>query len=457
MGVLGNEITVKEQLLLGQIQLDLTNTDHMNFLKEVFNLFTSKANIYKKMYQYYKGKTDAIDDYKIVESRSNLKVHLNFIKKFVKEEVSYSLGKPLEYQSNSGNSEFIKAIQYNLSTWPSNYDSDLMKYLLIFGEVYELYYRDLEGNFSSQIIKPTHGFALADNFNNLIVFFNYYRPKLSTNYFIDVYTKDKIYKLDDGFNILDVKDNIFGEIPVSVGTLSEEKRHDTIYKDIKTLQDSFETTLSDICNEISDFRNAFLVFKNAELDEETATKMKEKGVLMLPESESGAEWLIKNINDSFIQNTMNTLEDKMYQIACHINSNEKIQSNTSSLALRARLNNMENKCSLNQNAHKDIVKNRIRFLCKFLKFKNINYDYKDINIKYTANIPQDDLMTAQILSQTPEGIISKGTGRSLFSFISNSVVEGEKVEKELDEELKSYPDLSELHNIDHNNKGELNE
>ncbi len=31
----------------------------------------------------------------------------------------------------------------------------------------------------------------------------------------------------------------------------------------------------------------------------------------------------KNINDTFIQNTLNTLEDKMYQLSSHINHNEK--------------------------------------------------------------------------------------------------------------------------------------
>ncbi|SQC85457.1 Phage portal protein, SPP1 Gp6 [Clostridium perfringens] len=169
--------------------------------------------------------------------------------------------------------------------------------------------------------------------------------------------------------------------------------------------------------------------------------MKEKGIIILPGDKSKAEWLIKNINDSFIQNTINTYEDKIYQIACHINANEKMQSNTSSLALRARLNAMENKCSLNQNAHKDIIKNRIRFICKFLKTKGKDYDPKDINIKYTANIPQDDLMIAQILAQVPEGTISKETARSQFSFIANSLVEAERVAKEQKEEIDKHPDL----------------
>ena len=118
-----------------------------------------------------------------------------------------------------------------------------------------------------------------------------------------------------------------------------------------------------------------------------------------------------------------------------------MQSNISSLALRARLNALENKCTLNINSHKDIIKSRVKFICKYLKIKGKDYDQKDINIKYTINIPQDDLMTAQILAQVPEGTISKETGRAQFSFIPNAIVEGERVAKEQKEEIDKHPDL----------------
>ncbi|MEG1313068.1 MAG: phage portal protein [Bacilli bacterium] len=437
----------KQDILSGEIEIDLKNADHITFIKEVYNIYSASAKIYNKMYEYYKGKTDAIQNYKFVTERSNLKINLNYMKKFIKEEVSYSVGKELAYESVEGNNQFIKDINYTMAHWKSNHNSDLMKYLLMFSEVYELYYIDRNKNFSSKIIKPTEGFALKDEFDNVIVFLHCYKLKMSDKEFIDVYTKEFIYHLNDKFEVIGTPiKNVFNEVPVSCGQLSYEKEYDTIYNDIKGLQDAFETNLSDIANEISDFRNAFLVFCNADIDEEIATKMKEKGIILLPGDKSKAEWLIKNINDSFIQNTMNTYEDKIYQLACHINANEKMQSNTSSLALRARLNSMENKCSLNQNSHKDIIKNRIRFICMFLKIKpGTEYDPKDVTPKYTPNIPQDDLMMAQILAQIPEGTISKETGRSQLSFVANTIVEGERVEKELKNELNKHPDLSSEH------------
>ncbi|MDU2995746.1 MAG: ATP-binding cassette domain-containing protein, partial [Clostridium sp.] len=73
--------------------------------------------------------------------------------------------------------------------------------------------------------------------------------------------------------------------------------------------------------------------------------------------------------------------------------------------------------------------------------KNKKFDYKDVKFLYTPNIPSDDLATAQMLNQTPDGIISKDTARGLFSFINNKVTEGKKVDEENQEEMKSIHDL----------------
>jgi len=75
-------------------------------------------------------------------------------------------------------------------------------------------------------------------------------------------------------------------------------------------------------NEISDFRNAYLLFKNAQVDEDNIPNMKKLGVIQFPQSGGDASWLIKNINDTFIQNTLDRYEDTMYQLACHINHND---------------------------------------------------------------------------------------------------------------------------------------
>lgn len=427
-----NEIIKK--LFKKEIGLDLNNPEHLKLVKKANGSYHVFKNIYDKMYRYYKGDTDAIRKYLFVTERSNLKINLNYIKKFIKEEVAYTLGNDITYESRNDNKNVVKDIEYYTAHWNELHDTDLMKYLLIFTKVYELYYIDDKAEFCSKIIKPTEGYAYYDESSKKVLFFihSFKNDFDATTSYIDVYTADKIYHFDGKFNeIATPTDNMFGEVPVSIGELTEEGYDDSLYKDLKGVQDAFETNLSDIGNEISDFRNAYLLFKNAEVAEDDIPKMKKLGILQLPGDKADANWLIKNINDTFIQNTLNRYEDTMYQLACHINHNEKMQSNLSGIALRSRLIVLENKCSLQIKAHKNIVKNRIRFLFIYLDLKkNKMYDYKDVKALYTPNIPTDDLATAQMLAQIPEGMISKDTGRGLFSFINNKVAEAEKIKKE---------------------------
>lgn len=423
-----------KKLLKKDIGLDLCNPEHLNLVKKVYGSYRVFQNIYEKMYRYYKGDTDAIRKYLFVTERSNLKINTNFMKKFIKEEVSYTVGNDITYESRTDNESIVKDIEYYTAHWNELHDSNLMKYLLIFTQIYEIYYLDSNADFCSKIIKPTEGYAYYDKSSGKVLFFIHaFKNDFDyTTTYIDVYTDNYIYHFDGSFNqIANPTENIFGEVPISCGELTDEKYDDSMFKDLKGLQDAFETNLSDIANEISDFRNAYMVFMGCEINKEDIPNMKKLGVLNTKTKDSKIEWLIKNINDSFIQNTLDRYIDVMYQLACHINHNEKLQSNLSGVALESRLIALRNKCTLEIKAHKNIVKNRNRFLCIYLNIKKTkNYDYKDIKALYTPNIPSDDTATADIISKLPEGTISKDTMRGRFSFINNKVAEAEKVKAE---------------------------
>ena len=64
-----------------------------------------------------------------------------------------------------------------------------------------------------------------------------------------------------------------------------------------------------------------------------------------------------------------------------------------------------------------------------------NYDFRDVKIKFTPNIPQDDLMIAQIISQLGDKL-STETALSLLSFIENPSLEVQKLKNELEEQIE---------------------
>lgn len=428
-----------------ELDFEIQDAQHKDLLQKIYSQFCMEKSNYEIMYNYYKGDTDAIRTYKMITSRSNLKINVNYIRKFVKEEVSYVVGNPLTYASRDGKTDQLKNITKATYHWDENHEANLMKYMLVFGRVYELYYLNRDKQFTSKIIKPTEGYCYCNNEGEPIIFiYEYTRQFDTTKIYLDVYTDKWIFHLDNNFNEVAARTpNIFGKIPVSVGKLSLEDKEDTLFKDLKGLQDAFETNLSDIGNEISDFRNAYLKLLGCKIDEDDLEKMKKLGILQNNNKDAKVEWLVKNIKDNFIQNTLDRYVDTIYQIACHINHNEKMQSNVSGVALRSRLIALENKCTVQQNAHLDMVKNRLSILCDYLNYKEnkSNYDYSDIKVIYTPNVPQDDLATAQMFAQLPTGIVSNETARSRFSFINNVEQEKQRVNNERQEYLDSFGDM----------------
>lgn len=447
------------EILFQNREIDFREEDMMELFRNVNADFQHKQRVYEKMYDYYKGKTDARSQYKQIEERSNLFTNVNYFKKFIKEEVSYTVGNKITYESLSGNVDFIKNLEKQTHHWSENHDGDVMKYLLIFTRVYELYYRDVEGRFCSRVITPLNGYAYRNYAGKILFFIHSHSSQFEEDVeengkivtrrrtYYDVYTDKYIYYFNDQYKQIKERElHKFKSVPVSVGILTYEGYNDSLYADIKGLQDALETNLSDMANEISDFRNAYLFFKGCHIDDDELKSFKHRGAIEIHDQSGKADvkWLIKDINDTFIQNSLDRYTDLLYQVAAHINHNEKLQSNLSSLTLRSRLIALENKCTLNINSHKDIVKNRLRFLCEYLNSTELieanKLDDKDIKITYTPNIPQDDAAVAQMLSSLPPGVISKTTSRGLFSFIHNPAREGELCDKEAEKEMDMMED-----------------
>ena len=435
-------------------------TDNKELLNKVFSEFQLEWHVYQRMYWYYMGITknhnlgcfdtattisdgffsdftNMDDDFNssstgldTINDRSKHKTDTNYIKKFVKEEVSYSVGNDINYISHSGNEEIVNVIKYNTAHWAEDHDAKLLKNMLMYSIAYELYYTDKDAKFCSKIISPRHGIAFTDDYGNIKFFLHIFREKLDPKMYIDIYTDTEIIHCNETFEEISRQFHPFGIVPVSIAQLSEEGWLDTIYHDIKGLQDAYEKNLSDLSQEISEFRNAYLVLNNVDIKDDDVAEMKKKGILKVRGSDGSTQWLVKNINDNFVQNTLTTIEDKIYQITSHINTNEKMQSNTSSLALRARLIGIEERCKLNNKALTNCIKNRLKMMFSYLNnLKSTNYDYLDIKLKYTPNIPSDDLVNSQIIS-TMGDRLSLETGLSLLGFIDNPANEVKKVLEE---------------------------
>lgn len=401
-------------------------------MKKCYEDYKLNKNKYDKMYQYYIGDSDAIKKYSAMEYQESHKMNFNYLKKFIKEEVSYSVGTPVGYISKTNDDNIVQEIEYYTYHWDKNHDAQLMKNMLLYSTVYELYYIDKDGQFNSKVITPRNGYVYTDDFGNILYFLHVYKLKFDDKTYIDIYTDNEILHFDEEFNQIRKADtHIFGQVPVSIGILSEELEKDTLFNDVKDIQDGYSIIGSDGVNEITNTRAAILKGKGFQLDPEQIENLKKYRFANLPNTKGAdLEWLLKNLNAEYQKLMLDTLEDKMYQLSFHINNQERMQSNTSSLALRSRLINLEQKTKLNNKALMNVIVSRIKFLFIYLKIlKNKDYNYRNLAIKFNSVIPSDDLMMSQIISQMGDKV-SLRTGLSQLSFVENADAEIKQIQEE---------------------------
>lgn len=400
-------------------------------------------------------------------------IEVNYVQKLVDEESNYSFNNKVTFSAlDNQHQEAVKALNTYWKTL-GNPESSNGKKLIEFNELYEINFIGADGQLKQHIVTPLQGNIYINHLGEY-EFFMLVHNKIvvedgeeKTVNYMDIYDKENIYYYDNKFNLLETKKHLVGCFPIGVALVDEQKYTTkngykqgtkTIYDKMYSLQDAFQSNLSDISEEITNFHNAILVGKNIAqqplLDENGEVVLDKQGnpimkppvissdsLVCLDDADNtvSLEWLIKNVNDSFIKNTRDDIKKLIYETSSHINSNEELVSNISGIALRSRLQNLEAKCKANEQAMECIVRKRIECLFNYLRIKGKgDYDINSIEITFTPCIPQDISTLADFISKIPNTVMSNETKMTILPYINNVELEKERVKKEKAEELNSF-------------------
>lgn len=395
-----------------------------------------------KYKHYYDGDHNILHDYDMQDSRSNRKLIFNFPRKFVDNETGYLLGKPVNFISKTDNKAVVDCIDHNISHWDKEHNISLRKQSEIFGESYELDYINTDGEFCGTVLTPLNCYCLEDGSaeRNVTLALHKFKKQFDSNIYLDVYTDTQIlhYQIGDfdslgavysegNLTYLGSHDHIFGRVPVIVCPANSDRKSG--FEDVVSLFDAYNAINSDLVNEIADHRNAYLVIENAKLEDEDLKKMKSMGIIQVPKG-GKVSWLTKDINDSFVQNELENIERKIYDMMDEVNFNENWAANTSSLALRNKLLNLENRVSMREAFMERVIKERLRNLFVFIaKKEGITYDYRDVTVKFTRNLPTDLTGLADVIVKL-ENVCSQETLLTLLPFVESPKIELNKYQAE---------------------------
>ena len=349
----------------------------------------------------------------------------------------------ISYSSDSDIESIMDCLRYNDY---QDEDSDFLNDALIYGVSAELMYTDEQGQVRFRLIEPTNCFGVYDDSltGDLMYFIRWYKANDWDNsdlYNVDVYSDFSIkhYQMQGamgGLQFINEEPHYFGQCPANIFYLDKDER--SIFDCIITLQDAYNELLSGEIDDFSAFCDAYLTLEGVDAETEDIAAMKANRVLILPTGAS-ADWLTKNASDTQIENILKRVHDNIYRVAkCPDFSSETFVGGVSSgVAIRYRLTGCETKAAAIESNMKKALQRRIELIAGVASLKLGEDIFRDINIIFKRNIPEDYTSIVNIVNAL-KGTVSDETLLSMIPQVTDVKAELERVQEQKQKNMELY-------------------
>lgn len=403
-----------------------------NGLKQFLNVEYIKL---KKLEDYYLGKHSILLKENRRGKKKDPKVINNYPKTITTYATGYFMGKPVTYQVNDDlKASFEKLRDYLGTEEEQARNYSLAEYISIYGKSYELAYYNDNKELSFKELKPTGCFLIKDDSIEKEVIYgcrvsSFTDTDKKLKYHLELYDnttiKSYVYCNDELTLITDSKPHGFSQVPIIEYVSNSWNVGD--FEDVISLVDAYNELLS--CNmcDIQDVSNAIMKIINASgTDDETITEIMKKGFVRV-EGDGDAQWLTKDINDTYNENTKNTLHKNIHEFSLVPDlTDEQFSSNSSGIAIKYKTIGLEQLTAKKEIYFKESLNKRIELLIDELKLAG-KIKATDIQKVFTRNLPTNMIEQAET-AQKLTGIVSEKTILSNLSIVPD--VEKELAQKE---------------------------
>lgn len=416
----------------------------IEILQKMINKFyVSVLPKLQKNKNYYDGKQDILNKSYTDSTKPCSRIVTNYCRNIADSYCGY-LAAPgyISYTSDNDIDAIMNVLKYN--DYQSE-DADFLLSALTFGVANELMYLDENSQVRFKIIDARTCFGIFDNSltNDLLYFVRMYKADEwdeSDNYKVDVYSDNTIthYNMtgQNGNLIFASEENhYFSQCPANIFYLQDEK---AIFECIESLQDAVNELLSCEVDDYSAFCDAYLTLTGVDIEAEDVAQMKENRVLVLPEGASAA-WLTKSSNDTQVENILKRMHDSIYRIVqCPDFSAESFIGGVSSgIAIRYRLTGMETRAAKICAEMKKALQRRIEIICGIATLKLGDEIFRDIQIDFTRNIPEDSASVVDMITKL-KGTVSDATLIAQLPFITDVNAELDRINQQQQENMAMY-------------------
>lgn len=388
---------------------------------------------YNELKDFYKGnhailKQKAKDKYK-----PDNRLVVNFAKYIVDTFNGYFIGNPVSlFHEDETVNDYLAYIDgYNDQ---ADNNAELSKICSIYGHGFELVFNDENSEVGITYMTPIDGFIVYDNtIQNKPLFACHYGLNDNEEEVGYFYTKDTVYQfaaVSGSYTIVEETANVFSDIPMIEYIENEERQ--SIFENVKTLINAFNKALSEKANDVEYYADAYLKVLGAEIDESTLQSLRDSRIINVSGDDAlTVEFMTKPSADGTQENLLERLQKLIFEISMVANISDEHFATTSGIALRYKLQPMDNLARGKERKFQSGMSRRYRLISNYPTSKIGENEWINIQYKFTRNVPANLAEEADI-AQTLSGIVSEETQVGVLSIVQNAKEEVKRKNEELE-------------------------
>lgn len=240
--------------------------------------------------------------------------------------------------------------------------------------------------------------------------------------FITAYTRDNDGWVIDGEPVI----HGYGRVPVVEVKNNRESQCD--YHTVVDLIDSYNRLVSDLSNEIENFRLAYLLLVNLDLKEEDIRRLRQTGAIQL-DKDSDVRFVTKNIDVKAIEVMKDILEKNISRFSGHVVfASDDFTGTLTRIAVHSKLQPLEQKSHTFELKFRNFLR---EFYAVYFSYAGLDAVYRagDLVFQFTRNMPVNISEEIDAFVKL-DGQVSDKTRMGMTSFINNPDDELNRIEQE---------------------------
>lgn len=366
------------------------------------------------------------------------RIPVNFAKYITDTMNGFFIGIPIKTTSDDKNvASYLEFLdQYNDQ---DDNNAELSKICSIYGDGYEMYFVDEEGNIGITYLTPMDAFMIYDDsiLERPLFFVRHYidadnveRGSWSDGRIVQHFVNRGTYTWVD-----EPKVHGFDGVPAVEYVENDERMG--IYESVLPMIDAYNKAISEKANDVDYFADAYLKILGAKLKPEDLQELRRNRIINFEGEDAGAlivEFLQKPNGDTTQENLINRLEKLIFQISMVANISDENFGTSSGIALKYKLQAMSNLALTKQRKFTSGMNRRYKLIFSNPVSGMQKNAWTGIKYQFTLNYPANILEESQIAGNL-SGIVSQETQLKVLSIVDNVQQEIEQMKEEEDDSM----------------------